>query len=60
MREERPGKGIINALSVDVEDWIQSSLDNSFHITEQVLINTRKLLELLRQCNVRATNSLIW
>lgn len=53
--EKESPRGAVNALSVDVEDWIQSTLANSFPVTERVLINTRRLLELLRQHSVRGT-----
>lgn len=45
----------MNALTIDVEDWPQSSLDFSLPITKRVLKNTRLLLDILRQHNVQAT-----
>lgn len=49
---ERPGCHI---LSIDVEDWPQSTLDHSLPIGERVVANTRVLLDLLGEAGVRAT-----
>jgi polysaccharide deacetylase family protein (PEP-CTERM system associated) len=46
---------VMNALTVDVEDWAQSTLDLSRPISERAAINTRRLLALLDECQVRAT-----
>jgi polysaccharide deacetylase family protein (PEP-CTERM system associated) len=43
------------AISVDVEDWPQSTWDRSLPITERAAVNTRKLLSLLREIDVHAT-----
>jgi polysaccharide deacetylase family protein (PEP-CTERM system associated) len=45
----------LHALTIDVEDWPQSSLDFSLPITERAVHNTRRLLEIFRQRRVRAT-----
>jgi polysaccharide deacetylase family protein (PEP-CTERM system associated) len=42
-------------LSVDVEDWPQSTLNHSLPISERVVANTHALLELLNAANVHAT-----
>jgi polysaccharide deacetylase family protein (PEP-CTERM system associated) len=42
-------------LTVDVEDWPQSTLDLSLPITARAVRNTRLLLEILRRHRVRAT-----
>jgi polysaccharide deacetylase family protein (PEP-CTERM system associated) len=47
--------GRLHALTVDVEDWAQSSLDYDLPITERALRNTRRLLELLAEAGVRGT-----
>ena len=43
------------AISVDVEDWPQSSWDRSLPITERAAHNTRRVLALLDRAGVRAT-----
>ncbi len=45
----------LHALTIDVEDWPQSTLDFSLPITERAARNTRLLLDILRQHDVRAT-----
>ncbi len=47
--------GRLHALTVDVEDWPQSSLDYGLPITERAVRNTRRLLEILRQYQVKGT-----
>jgi polysaccharide deacetylase family protein (PEP-CTERM system associated) len=42
-------------ISVDVEDWPQSTWDRMLPITERAATNTRVVSELLRQCGVRVT-----
>jgi polysaccharide deacetylase family protein (PEP-CTERM system associated) len=42
-------------ITVDVEDWPQSTWDRTLPVTERAATNTRILLELLEQCGVRAT-----
>jgi polysaccharide deacetylase family protein (PEP-CTERM system associated) len=44
-----------NILTVDVEDWQQSTLDTNLPISGRVLRNTNRLLDLLAEFNVRAT-----
>ena len=44
-----------HVLTVDVEDWPQSTLDHSLPIGDRVVANTHKLLELLDEAKVRAT-----
>src|SRR5690349_14058879 len=43
------------AISVDVEDWPQSTWDRSLPITSRSAANTRALLRILAQARVRAT-----
>jgi polysaccharide deacetylase family protein (PEP-CTERM system associated) len=45
----------LHALTVDVEDWPQSTLDHSLAITDRAVRNTHRLLELFAQHNVRGT-----
>ena len=42
-------------LSVDVEDWAQSTLDRSLPVTSRVVRNTKSLLDLLDEAGARAT-----
>jgi polysaccharide deacetylase family protein (PEP-CTERM system associated) len=50
------GQGtFMHALTIDVEDWPQSTLDFSLPITERAVHNTRSLLSILRRYEVRAT-----
>ena len=42
-------------LSVDVEDWPQSTLNHSLPIGDRVVANTHALLELMNDANVLAT-----
>ena len=42
-------------LTVDVEDWQQSTLDSNLPISERVLRNTSRLLDLLGEFSVRGT-----
>jgi len=42
-------------LSIDVEDWPQSTLDHSLPISGRVVANTHALIELLAEAGVRAT-----
>jgi polysaccharide deacetylase family protein (PEP-CTERM system associated) len=42
-------------LTVDVEDWPQSTLDHSLPIGDRVVSNTRALLELFAETGARAT-----
>jgi len=42
-------------ISIDVEDWPQSTWDRSLPITERAAQNTRRLLRLLGEESVRAT-----
>ncbi|MBX3441628.1 MAG: DUF3473 domain-containing protein [Planctomyces sp.] len=46
---------IRHAISVDVEDWPQSTLDHDLPITERSVVNTRRLLELFAEHQVRGT-----
>lgn len=46
---------ILNVLTVDVEDWYQSTYDLDAPISDRVVRNTRRLLELFDECGVRAT-----
>lgn len=42
-------------ISIDVEDWPQSSWDRDLPITQRAADNTRRLLELLNRAGVRTT-----
>ena len=42
-------------VSVDVEDWVQSTWDHSYEITERSARNTEKLLDILAEHQVTAT-----
>jgi len=42
-------------LTVDVEDWPQSTLDHDLPIGDRVVTNTQRLLEILAQNRVRGT-----
>jgi polysaccharide deacetylase family protein (PEP-CTERM system associated) len=42
-------------ISVDVEDWPQSTWDRSLPITDRAAVNTRRVLELLDEADVPAT-----
>jgi polysaccharide deacetylase family protein (PEP-CTERM system associated) len=42
-------------ISIDVEDWPQSTWDRGLPITERAVNNTRRVLRILREANVRAT-----
>jgi polysaccharide deacetylase family protein (PEP-CTERM system associated) len=42
-------------ISVDVEDWPQSTWDRALPITGRAATNARRLLAILREANVRAT-----
>jgi len=46
-------------ISIDVEDWPQSSWDRSLSITERAAKNTRHLLDVLDRANVRATTFIL-
>jgi len=46
---------IINALTIDLEDWRQSTFNNSSPITDRVLENTKSILDLLTESNTKAT-----
>lgn len=42
-------------ISIDVEDWPQSTWDRSLPITDRAVDNTRRVLRLLRETEVRVT-----
>ena len=42
-------------ISIDVEDWPQSTWDRSLPITERAAENTRRVIRLLRETEVRVT-----
>src|SRR5579872_5594147 len=42
------------ALTIDVEDWYQSSIDLDAPITERVPRNVERLLTVLDECGVKA------
>lgn len=51
----KPNGCITNALSVDLEDWAQSTLGHEMPITSRVLKNTDRILTLLDRCGLRGT-----
>lgn len=44
-----------NAITVDVEDWLQSTVDPDLPLTRHFIHNTRKVLQAFEACGVRAT-----
>lgn len=44
-----------NCFSIDLEDWAQSTLSPAAPLTERVVVNTRRMLELLDQAGIKAT-----
>ena len=46
---------ITNALSIDLEDWAQSTLGPDMPITSRVVRNTDRVLTLLARYDLRAT-----
>jgi polysaccharide deacetylase family protein (PEP-CTERM system associated) len=42
-------------ITIDVEDWPQSTWDRSLPITERVIVNTHRMLGLLNDANVKTT-----
>lgn len=46
---------ILNALTVDLEDWYQACVDESLPITERVIPNTERILNILWERGVKAT-----
>ena len=55
LRPRSASTPMINALTVDVEDWVQSVLDHHLPLTERFVANTDRILELLAAHDVRAT-----
>ena len=45
----------VNILTVDLEDWPQSTLNHNLPVTSRVVINTKKLLDILGRRGVKAT-----
>lgn len=45
----------VNALTIDVEDWVQSVVDPDLPLTDRFIRNTHRVLELLAEARVRAT-----
>jgi peptidoglycan/xylan/chitin deacetylase (PgdA/CDA1 family) len=45
----------LNAVSVDVEDWLQSTIDPRLPLTERFHVNTRKVLEAFARRDVKGT-----
>lgn len=50
-----PNEPVLNALTVDVEDWYQSTYDLDAPISDCVVRNTHRLLDLFDEYGVRAT-----
>ena len=56
LESDRPSPAqVVHAISVDVEDWPQSTLDQNLPITDRVVRNTHVLLELFREHKVTGT-----
>jgi len=49
------GDGQLNAISVDVEDWVQSVFDTTLPLTDRFCHSTRRVLEAFAARNVRGT-----
>lgn len=52
---DRATEPITNALTVDVEDWIQSVYDHARPVTDRFVANTERILELFAKRGVRGT-----
>lgn len=52
MPESQP---VANAISVDVEDWLQSTVDPELPLTERFFASTRKVLQAFADDGVRGT-----
>lgn len=48
-------KPVLNAMTIDVEDWFQSTCDLSREISYRVVEDTHKILELFAEFGVKAT-----
>jgi polysaccharide deacetylase family protein (PEP-CTERM system associated) len=55
LRQVAPKTVMRNALTIDLEDWAQSTLAPDSPITDRFRHSTRRTLQLLRSCNVKAT-----
>jgi polysaccharide deacetylase family protein (PEP-CTERM system associated) len=55
LRHPRDGVQPVAAFTVDVEDWYQSCVDFDAPITERVVRNVDRVLEVLDACGVKAT-----
>lgn len=53
--DDRRQDGVLNAITVDVEDWLQSVVDPTLPLTDRFQANTHKVLEALARRNTRAT-----
>ncbi len=42
-------------ISIDIGDWPPSAWDRTFPITDRTVENTRRVLRILREADVRAT-----
>lgn len=49
------GSRVVNALTVDVEDWVQSVLDPELPLTDSFFDNTMRVLDLFAGHQMRAT-----
>ena len=47
--------GVLNAISVDVEDWLQSTVDPELPLTDRFFTSTRRVLEAFAAHDVRGT-----
>lgn len=46
---------MINAFTIDLEDWAQAVIDPTLPITDRVVVNTHRVLDWLRKHHIRAT-----
>jgi polysaccharide deacetylase family protein (PEP-CTERM system associated) len=46
---------MLNALTIDLEDWAQSVIDPTLPITDRVVVNTHRVLDWLNSRRIRAT-----
>ena len=49
------GYQLLNALTIDVEDWAQAYLDYNFPVAAEVLNNTKRLMGILDEFGVKGT-----
>lgn len=50
-----PVTNILNAFTIDVEDWVQSALDPELPLTDNFVAGTHRILDLLNKHDTKAT-----